>query len=151
MGRRSTLTPGKRKKIARLIATGMTNADAAHSSGISKAIFYRWMAWGREKKEQKYIDFLDSIEEAQAGFKKTHLQNIENAALSPYIKIIETIRRGPDGSITKEIRREHLPPKAELSRWLLESKFPDEFATGKQPIINNDINIENKTIKIEFV
>ena len=85
-GRPSKLTKRLQEKIAVFIEKGLSTEDAVKLSGIVKASFYKWLARGEEEQSGIYRRFYIRISDAQAGFKRTHLDRIVKASLEPTVK-----------------------------------------------------------------
>lgn len=68
--RPSKLTPEITKRIAAHVREGLPYASAAALEGISERSFHGWMTKGRESTSGKYLQFLQSIEQADAELHK---------------------------------------------------------------------------------
>lgn len=91
-GRKTLLTDQRQEAIATMLRAGAYVEDACRAVGIHRATFYNWMARGAtqrerlnagleiEPDEQPYLDFLDTMEEADAEGIIGHVMNIDNAA-----------------------------------------------------------------------
>ena len=71
----SKLTPEFQEQIPR------SDADACLKAGISKSTFQLWKKKGQEQKRGHYLDFLDELKEAEAGFRATRLQRLVEAVV----------------------------------------------------------------------
>lgn len=92
--------------ICKVISNGGTNTDACNVCCINPSTFYLWVSKAEEDKmcgkKSIYVEFSNELKKAESKYKLAHLGVINKAAL-----------------------------KAETwqaSAWLLERKFPKEFA-----------------------
>ena len=77
------------------------------------------------------MDFLDQLEEAEAGFRATRLQRLVDAAEKSKVKIRKTVRTMGDGDDQKtfqEVVEDTVLPDPKWDAWLLERKFPEEYS-----------------------
>lgn len=91
-GRHTLLNDTRKEAIATMLKAGAYVDDACRAVGIARATFYNWMQRGNvqrerlnagleiEPNEAQYLDFLDTVEEADAEGIIGHLMNIDNAA-----------------------------------------------------------------------
>ena len=91
-GRKTLLNEQRLETIATMLRAGAYVDDACRAVGIHRSTFYNWMQRGNiqrerlnagleiEASEQPFLDFLDTIEEADAEGIIGHLMNIDNAA-----------------------------------------------------------------------
>ena len=91
-GRHTLLNETRKEAIATMLKAGAYVDDACRAVGIHRATFYNWMQRGNvqrerlnagleiEPNEAPYLDFLDTVEEADAEGLIGHLMNIDNAA-----------------------------------------------------------------------
>ena len=132
-GRPSKFTPELREEILTAIRDGgCTYADACLRVGISKSVFQLWKQKGREQKRGHYLDFLDQLKEAEAGFRATRLQELVDAAEKSKVKIRKTVRTMGDGDDQKvtfrEVVEETVLPDPKWAAWLLERKYPEQYS-----------------------
>ena len=81
--------------------SGPSNRDAAMRAGISEATFYSWMQKARKSGAAvAYVQFLESLERAQADLKAVLLARVQKASV--------------DG-------------QWQAATWMLARKFPKEF------------------------
>ncbi len=67
-GRKSKLTKQTRETICGAIREGATYKDASNIAGVSYSTFNEWMFLGRKaEKRDKYLQFLEAVEEANAA------------------------------------------------------------------------------------
>ena len=79
-GRPSMLDPITIESICKGIRIGLTNRDAAMRAGISEATFYSWMQKARKSGAAvAYVQFLESLERAQADLKAVLLARVQKA------------------------------------------------------------------------
>ena len=91
-GRKTLLTPDRLEAITTMLRAGSYVDDACRAVGIHRATFYNWMQRGNvqrerlnagleiEPDEQIFLEFLDTVEEADAEGIIGHLMNIDHAA-----------------------------------------------------------------------
>jgi transposase len=87
MGARTKLTPERVARLVEALEAGNYDESAARYAGISRSIYYAWLARGRKerdrltgdekarplKSEEPFLDFLDKVEEAIA---KAEVRNV---------------------------------------------------------------------------
>jgi len=134
MGRPTSLTPELKDKICSYIRGGSYIETAVLAVGISKQTFFNWMHRANDevkrinktprarirKSEEIYIDFLDSIEKAQAESEVKDILRIEKAAGSG---------------------------QWQASAWRLERKNPDRW--GRRDKIRAELEHSGET-KVRF-
>ena len=124
-GRPSKLTPELKEEILTAIREGgCTYADACLRVGISKSVFQLWKQKGRKQKRGHYLDFLDQLEEAEAGFRAIRLQELVDAAEKSKVKtrkMVRTMGDGDDQKTVQEVVEETVLPDPKWDAWLLES------------------------------
>lgn len=91
-GRHTLLNDTRKEAIATMLRAGAYVDDACRAVGIHRATFYNWMQRGNiqrerlnagldvEENETQYLDFLDTVEEADAEGIISHVMNIDNSA-----------------------------------------------------------------------
>jgi transposase-like protein len=91
-GRKTLLNEQRQEAIATMLRAGAYIDDACRAVGIHRTTFYNWLQRGNiqrerlnagleiESDEQPFLDFLDTIEEADAEGIIGHVMNIDNAA-----------------------------------------------------------------------
>lgn len=91
-GRKTLLTPERLEAITTMLRAGAYVDDACRSVGISDRTFYNWMQRGNvqqerlaaglevEPDEEPFLQFLHSVQEADAEGIIGHLMNIDHAA-----------------------------------------------------------------------
>lgn len=67
-------------EVIKRIELGCTRDASVKAAGLSKAVFYRWLKLGYEKKEKIYIDFLERVERAEADSQVRSMITIRKAA-----------------------------------------------------------------------
>ncbi len=113
-GRPSKMTPAATEAIATGIRNALPYEDCAALGGISVGTYYRWMEAGapvaddEEHPKPDFREFRETIDGAKARLKTELLANIRKA--------------GRDG-------------KWQADAWILERKFPDEFARVDRAIV----------------
>ncbi|MBQ3302194.1 MAG: Hin recombinase [Eggerthellaceae bacterium] len=110
--RKPKLTTRMVEQAVEMKSHGMTNADICRALGISEQTFYRWL---REDDTRLKRSLSEGIKKAEAEYKETLLQSIMATA-------------------TREKN-----PQWTAAAWLLERKYPDEFAqTTRKPEVEED-------------
>lgn len=107
------------KDIAKEMAGGASITDACLLCGVSRPVYYLWRKKAKEEPEDSqsiYRQFLDAMEVAEAGFKRTHLARIASAS-----------KGKTEG-------------QWQASAWLLERKFPAEFSRREQVALTDKID-----------
>lgn len=91
-GRKTLLNEQRLEAIATMLRAGAYVDDACRSVGISTQTFYNWIQRGRvqreraaaglelESDEKPFLEFIDTIEEADAEGIIGHVMNIDHAA-----------------------------------------------------------------------
>ena len=145
-GAKGKLNKRVQEKVAECVERGLSVDDSARLAGVHKNSIYKWLARGEEEDSGIYRRFFIRIRDAQAGFKRTHLDRIVKASLEPTVKTRynETYdgvdSRGKKINLRVTTTRETVPPDVAHSKWLLSHKFPQEF--GRQ-VVEHDGTIEN--------
>ena len=89
MGRKSSLTKEIQTQIVEILETGNYQKTAYESLGIPEATYFNWLKEGEKaeakegkltKKEEKYIEFLESIKRAVQVARQVNLAVIRKAA-----------------------------------------------------------------------
>ena len=152
-GRQTKLTPELTEELAGYIAKGLSNKDACERVHISEDTFYRWLNRGEKAtKDTDLCVFYESIQKARIDFKRTHLENIERAAIEQSEKVVEIIRQTPSGDRYIERKTETVSGQWQASAWLLERTDPDQF--GRRQRIEHDGKIEGdgaSELRVVFV
>ncbi len=119
-GRRTLCTPEIIEAIAKYIAEGSTQKDAAILAGVSESVFYRWMTRGR--KELARLEAL-GIDEIDREF-------ITPEEL-PFLELFEMVNKATPFRKAALLDRIQLaakdPRNWTAAAWLLERLHPDEF------------------------
>lgn len=116
VGRPLELTPEVAKIICKNISMGLTFGDACLCAHISRRSFENWREKGKDESSGIYHDLVLMVEEAEAGFKRTHIQRIVSQS------------------------KKKCPGLWVCSAWLLERKFPQEFAMKSHVAITNKLD-----------
>ena len=116
----SSLTPALQKRICSGISDGLTFEDACRIVHIASVTFRVWRERGTEDERKGvksiFTDLLEAVRNAESGFKRTHLRRIKQASL----------HKGPG--------------VWQAAAWLLERKFPAEFAVRQHVAITNKLD-----------
>jgi len=82
-GRNSKLTPDRQERICDALRNGNTRRVAAILGGISEATFYNWVERANPEHaeyQEKYLQFLEAVKEAEADAEADSVQGIKLAA-----------------------------------------------------------------------
>ena len=101
---RTKLTYEMVEMAAKLRASGLCDADVAAGMGVHRATLYRWLA---DPDTEVKRALCDRLKKANAGFKRTMLAAIRDAS-------------------------EEGPENWAAAAWLLERKWPQEYARCKR-------------------
>ncbi|MBR1828565.1 MAG: helix-turn-helix domain-containing protein [Atopobiaceae bacterium] len=105
--RKPKLTYQLIEQAVEMKSRGCTNADICQALGIAEQTFYRWLREGDTRLKRSLSE---GIKKAEAEYKKTLLESIMSTA-------------------TREKN-----PQWTAAAWLLERKYPDEYAqTTRRP------------------
>jgi hypothetical protein len=121
MTRTSKLTPDITKRIGDNIALGLTYSIAANSAGITYQTFNDWLKKGRNSTSGKYYRFSKHIEKCNAYGAEKLLTRLNDAA--------------KDGN-------------CQVCMWILERRFPEDFARRQYRKMNVVSKNQNDTVEI---
>lgn len=153
--RNTDCTPEVIAAVAKNIAEGLCNRDAARNAGIGESTFYAWLKRGKAElarvaknpgrrklrpREEPFVEFVEAIKRAIPERKKALLAQIQKAAHGGE-EILETrriykrvkVKGGKnDGGYRKVLVEETIStktssPQWQAAAWLLERLHPDEF------------------------
>lgn len=79
-GRPTKLTAETTKKICDAILVGSTYKAAAQYAGVNYSTFRMWMKRGEDGKGRKFVEFLETVETANASAQVYFATNIKSAA-----------------------------------------------------------------------
>jgi hypothetical protein len=113
-GRPTLLTSELSASICGRIADGLSFVDACRVNHIAEKTFYNWKERG-ETGEEPFFEFLQSVKEAEGEFKSVHIATIKRAA------------------------KEKIPGQWQAAAWLLERKYPGEFAMRQQIAVSDKL------------
>lgn len=112
------------ERAHKLISEGHYAVTVCAYLGISEAIYYKWIQKAKEdqlnKKRSIYVEFFESINEAEAKAEMRHLQNI--------------VKASADGTW-------------QASAWYLERKHKAKWSTKQEVQLSGD---EEKPIKVNL-
>lgn len=131
-------------QLERSVLAFASNEEAAAAAGIGRTTFYRWQARGREvaKAAQEegapepsaddllYVRLVDKLDLARVAAKANALAAIQRAGIGELVTITKTVTtENKDGSITTRTETiERVEKSWTAYAWLLERKFPREYA-----------------------
>jgi len=131
---KSTLTKEIQAQIVEILEAGNYQKTAYESLGIPKATYFNWLKEGETaeskegkltKKEETYLDFLDSIKKAVQVARQKNLQCIQDATQGGAV-ISETNYYDRSGSLTST-KTVYTVPQWQAAAWFLERTDFDEF------------------------
>ena len=122
MARPCKLTDEIQQRIGENIALGLTYSLASEASGITYKTFNDWMSKGKTEKSGKYFEFSQYIQKC----------NAEGAR-----KLLERLNESAKGG------------NCQVCMWILERRFPEDFARRQHRKIN--VVTENKNENIEII
>ncbi|ADW18821.1 hypothetical protein Despr_2685 [Desulfobulbus propionicus DSM 2032] len=140
-GRTSRLTRELINELAHNVAQGFSYKVSAALAGVAESTFYYWLAKGKESKSGIFLDFLEEIKVAEQKAKVTTLEAIKEIAYGG--RIIKKIqeRRDEEGRLIGTIETtEQLAPSLAACCWMLERRWPEEFAPRSALEISNGKN-----------
>jgi len=80
-GRKTKLTPELLDRLEKALASGNYVETACAYVGISRAVYYHWLAEAAKPRAKKiYLDFLDTVERAKAVAEIRNVQIVQAAA-----------------------------------------------------------------------
>jgi transposase-like protein len=121
VGAPSILTDELQQKLCSLLSIGTSIEDACTECGISDSTFHKWKQRALEKKERKYLQFLQAVDKAKVQSKLKCLITMDkqaNGANAVY----------KDGKLVKPA----IEADWRAAAWLLERRFPQEFGKRDQ-------------------
>lgn len=124
IGRPTLLTKEIAEEIISYIEKGSSDKDAYTMASVARSTFYNWIQKGEEDKKLKkktiYVDFLDKVKKAEAKFKAWHIANIQKSSKKQW----------------------------QASAWLLERKFPEEFARRDYLDVKGSVDVNNFDVEL---
>ena len=122
MARRAKLTQEMVDEAIRLKADGLSNGDIVCALGIHESTFYRWIG---DPKNRLQRELSEGLKKEESAFKRTLLTTIRSAALA---------------------RNQYWTAAA----WLLERKYPDEFAQTTRKVESEGEDVPQITLGVEL-
>lgn len=149
-GRRTLCTPEIIEEIAKRIAEGSTQKDAAILSGVSESVFYRWMTRGRKELTRLEALGVDGID-----------REFVTPEELPFLELFEMVNRAipfRKATLLEKIQFASLDPRNwTAAAWLLERLHPDEFGRktrleiSRVPWREEVIDLIKQGIKYEII
>ena len=129
MARPSKLTPEIQQKIGENISLGLTYSLAAEAAGITYKTFNIYMNRGKTENSGKYYDFYTFIQKRNADAAKALLERIKEAA---------------DAG------------NCQLCMWILERRFPEDFARRQYHKMNavsanQNVNVDMTVMEADML
>jgi transposase len=121
MARPTKLNSDITRQIGDGVSIGLTYALAAESAGITYKTFNDWMKLGRDSTSGKYFEFYQHIEKCNANGARKLLQRLNDAAEAG---------------------------NCQVSMWILERRFPDEF--GRRVYRKTNVVSENQNVNVDI-
>ena len=120
--RKPKLTYKLVEKAVEMKSHGMTNADICRALGISETAWYNWL---KDSDTKVKLALVEGIKKAEAEYKETLLQSIMVTA-------------------TREKN-----PQWTAAAWLLERKYPDEYAQTTRKAEDSGEDVPKITLGVE--
>ncbi len=149
-GRRTLCTPEIIEEIAKRIAEGSTQKDAAILSGVSESVFYRWMTRGRRELARLEALGVDGLDREFAVPEEV-----------AFLELFEMVNRATPfrkAALLEKIQYAAQDPRNwTAAAWLLERLHPDEYGRktrieiSKVPWREEVIDLIKQGIKYETV
>ncbi len=152
---KSTLTKEIQAQIVEILEAGNYQKTAYESLGIPKATYFNWLKEGEKaeskegkltKKEETYLDFLDSIKRAVQVARQKNLQCVQDATQGGAV-ISETEYFDKSGNVSSK-KTVYSAPSWQAAAWFLERTSPDEFGRRDR---HEHIGKGGRNITIEVV
>ena len=109
------------KKSVIVYFLGLTYALAANSAGVTYHAFNDWIKLGRDSKSEKYFEFYQHIKKFNTDAAKVLLERLNNAAAVG---------------------------NCQVSMWILERRFPEEF--GRRVYKKINVVSENQNVIVDI-
>ena len=135
----TTVTTGEH--LIDCIRLGLDYQRAADSAGISRTTLHYWrLNAARHRatetqggtlnpKERVLVDFLDSLEEAEAEAEASRLEIIRGAAKGGHRMVRTTVKYDKAGDVVETVETtEHLRPEWTAAAWFLERRISERYA-----------------------
>jgi len=127
-GRKRVFTPDIIGILVEAFKSGLSNADACTSAGVSESAFYDWLKRGERKESTVFLEFSENIKSAKLEYKKGLLRKMLAASTEKQVTVEEKRRYDADGKlIAREVIQKSAPPPWQPIAWLLERRYRDEF------------------------
>lgn len=157
MGRKCTLTKDIQDKIVEILEAGNYQKTAYESLGIPHSTYFNWLKGGEEaekkkvegkkltKDEQKLLDFLESIKNAEQAAMQRNLKVIQDATEGGAV-ISEREFYDKDGNVTQKYTT-YTTPQWQPAAWYLERKAPQEFGNKTR---HEHTGKDGKPVEVQF-
>jgi hypothetical protein len=121
MARPTKLTLEIQKKIGDDVSLGLTYALAANSAGVTYQTLNVWLKRGQTEKSGKYFQFYKYIQKCNADAAKECLKHLNDATKAG---------------------------NCQICMWILERRFPEDFARREYRKINAASENKNENVEI---
>jgi hypothetical protein len=121
MARPCKLTPEIQQRIGDGVSLGLTYALAANSAGVTYQTYNSWIKRGQTEKSGKYFDFYQYIKKCNADGARKLLEKLNDSANAG---------------------------NCQVCMWILERRFPDEFARRQYSKMNVVSTNKNENVEI---
>ena len=136
MARRTKLNADVQRRIIQAIQEGATYELAAQFGGITRTTLYYWLKKGEEIKEEQ-----EQVEQYEAVGEEDPLLTFFNE----FKKAEAICCVGALAVIKKEART----GTWQAAAWLLERRFPQQYARNQQPAVQLTIDVDAEEINVK--
>ena len=151
-GRPTKLTPEVADVVVEGISLGLSYRKAAEAAGISERTLHTWRKRGSEsKRKNRFSQFHQRIEEAEAKTAIKMGQAIVRSVLEPSIEVKKHTKKLPGGGELVEVYETHRPPNAKYAAWWLERRMPEQFGRRVEKTGHMKVDTGEQRIVYEFV
>ena len=138
VGRKTKLTPKRRRIICEVIRDGGSFAAAAAQAGICESTLHDWRRYGAAEESGIYRRFVDALAMAQAEGEAIACRQVFASFTEPTIETV--VEELPGGSTkTRTIER---PPDAMMALRWLERRVPQRWNVPHRLAVGQDPDAE---------
>ena len=124
MARRTKLNADVQRRIVQAIQSGATYELAAQYAGITRTTLYYWLEKGKEQTKGIYRTFFNEFKKAEA------------------VCCVGALA---------VIRKEAQAGTWQAAAWLLERRFPQQYARNQQPAVQLTIDVDAEEINVRGI
>ncbi|MGI6657197.1 MAG: hypothetical protein ACOX5Z_10330 [Desulfobulbus sp.] len=130
---RQVLTESLINQIVELVSAGVDPKAACAACGIVEVTYSDWMKQAEQGRRALYRQFKERVWLAEQLHKARLVQTLTGLALGGQVLETTVTRFDGSGRVTSEVVTEAVSqPDLTALRWILESKYPDEFGPKSQ-------------------